>query len=273
MKVFVGHITEDRDLAAQIVSGLEAEGINASSGEQISSLFSAMSFGDESIANATRAADCMIAVSSNYIGFKYLVPEMAFFAGNSTADNTVIITKSEWLDRIPPFLSQAEVLLLEDQSVSTLIAKLKPILSSIPTASCITSRQIFLSYSRANVEEARHIYDSLIEKGYDVWFDEESLAGGQDWARVIEKEIRNSGVFLSILSKEALEKRGVFQRELRQALEVAEDMPPGSIYIIPVAVDNEAMSSIPVELSKYHCIYPESHELLRALDFAFNKNV
>ncbi len=272
MKVFVAHTSDDSVLAEQIVQGLRKHGFSASSGQQVSHLFSASSFADESVAKAIRAADCMVAVSAFYEGFKYIVPEMAFFAGNSTVDNTVIVTSLDCLDRIPPFLLESKVLLIEEHDADSLVANIVPLLAKMLPATLVSSKQIFLSYSRVDLEQARRLHEMLVNAHYKVWFDERSLLGGQEWGRVIEDEIRASGVFLSLLSERALKKRGVFHRELRHALRVAEEMPPGSIFIIPAAINYETLGSMPSELTKYHCIVLDasgfSHYLFRALDFA-----
>ena len=47
--------------------------------------------------------------------------------------------------------------------------------------------RVFLSYAHADVEPVRKLNEELIEQGYDVWFDEESLVPGQDWRVEIEK--------------------------------------------------------------------------------------
>jgi hypothetical protein len=273
MKVFVAHTDSDSMLAEQIVRGLRRHGFNASSGKQVSRGFSASSFADKSVAKAIRAADCMVAVSAHYTGFKYIVPEMAFFAGNSTVNNTVIVTTSDCLDRIPPFLLESKVLLIEEHDADSLVTSIVPLLAKMVPATTVSSKQIFLSYSRVDLEKARRLHEILVDAGYKVWFDERSLIGGQDWGRVIEDEIRASGVFLSLFSERALKKRGVFQRELRQALRVAEEMPHGAIFVIPAAINYEALRSMPSEIAKYHCIVLNdfdflSRDLFRALDFA-----
>lgn len=98
-----------------------------------------------------------------------------------------------------------------------------------------SSDQIFLSYSHVDVEIARTIYERLKVMGYRLWFDKESLIPGQDWELEIRKAIRQSQVFLPLLSSNAMSKRGYFQKELRKSIEVAEEVPEGEIYIIPVS--------------------------------------
>ena len=53
----------------------------------------------------------------------------------------------------------------------------------------------------------------------------------------IPKAIRESGIFLAFLSRQSVEKHGYVQRKLRSALVVYAEKPPGSIYLIPVKLD------------------------------------
>jgi len=41
--------------------------------------------------------------------------------------------------------------------------------------------RIFLSYAHADVVSVRKLHKYLRDKGFDVWFDKESLVPGQDW--------------------------------------------------------------------------------------------
>lgn len=53
----------------------------------------------------------------------------------------------------------------------------------------------------------------------------------------IEKAIQSSDIFLACLSTHSVDKVGFVQTELRRALEVADLMPEGKIYIIPIRLD------------------------------------
>ena len=72
------------------------------------------------------------------------------------------------------------------------------------------------------------------------------------------------------MSSRAISKRGYFQKDLRRSLSVAEEVPEGTIYIIPVLLDLECTESLPQSLKKYHWILwrEGDGQLERALDFA-----
>ncbi len=97
--------------------------------------------------------------------------------------------------------------------------------------------KIFISYAREDEATAETIHDSLVNEGHSVWLDRKNLIPGQEWKMEIEKAIQSSDIFLACLSKHSVDKVGFVQTELRRALEVADLMPEGKIYIIPVRLD------------------------------------
>lgn len=111
--------------------------------------------------------------------------------------------------------------------------------------------RIFLSYAHADVLAVRKLHRYLREKGFDVWFDEERLFGGQDWRLEIEDGLNNSDVVIACLSQTAVSKEGFFQREFKFALDRALNMPDGRIFLIPVRLDNCKM---PTRLNRYHWV-------------------
>ena len=102
-------------------------------------------------------------------------------------------------------------------------------------------KRLFISYAREDINAARRIYGSLLKnlkQFYDVWFDEECLKPGQNWKLEIAKAINRSDLFVALMSTNAISKRGTVQKELRQAMEVLETLPPDKIYLLPVRLDD-----------------------------------
>ncbi|MBC8507194.1 MAG: TIR domain-containing protein [Chloroflexi bacterium] len=124
-----------------------------------------------------------------------------------------------------------------------------------PIAECAISinktpmSKIFISYARENKETAKEIFDWLESEGHSPWLDTERLIPGQDWKMEIDKAIHDSDVFLACLSALSVNKAGFVQKELKRALDVAEMMPEGRIYIIPLCLDD---CELPYYLQKYH---------------------
>lgn len=118
--------------------------------------------------------------------------------------------------------------------------------------------KIFLSYAHEDYEEAKKLYDQLRANSYiDVWFDKESLSPGQTWAREIRKAIRSSRYFLLLLSINSTEKKGFYQREIREALKILEEYPDDEIYLVPVRLDRCKPHFEQLEALQYVDLFPD----------------
>jgi hypothetical protein len=99
--------------------------------------------------------------------------------------------------------------------------------------------RVFLCHSSSDKPTVREIYQKLsIEKWIDVWLDEEKLLPGQDWAFEIEKALDDSDAIIVMLSTGSVSKDGYVQREMRAVLEIALEKPEGTIFIVPVRLDD-----------------------------------
>ncbi len=72
--------------------------------------------------------------------------------------------------------------------------------------------QIFISYSKQDVEFVRYLAALLRDQGFDVWYDAE-LNPGEDWWTVLEREIRACDAFIVVMTPQARQSRWVL-REL-----------------------------------------------------------
>ena len=111
--------------------------------------------------------------------------------------------------------------------------------------------RIFLSYAHADVVSVRKLHKYLRDKGFEVWFDKESLVPGQDWQLEIEKGLSRSDVILVCLSQTAVSAEGFVQKEFRFALDRALEMPEGRIFLIPVRLQP---CEAPTRLSRYQWV-------------------
>jgi hypothetical protein len=94
--------------------------------------------------------------------------------------------------------------------------------------------RVFLCYAAQDTEAVRSLHARLKEQFLDPWLDEEKLIPGQDWQLEIRKAVRESDLFLVCLSRHSVSKVGFVQREIRFALDIAEEQPEGSIFVVPV---------------------------------------
>jgi len=59
---------------------------------------------------------------------------------------------------------------------------------------------VFISYSRRDCEIAQRVYHALTEIGIRVWYDSYDIPGGADWKQTFLKGVRNTRLFIPILS-------------------------------------------------------------------------
>ncbi|AXS39538.1 TIR domain-containing protein [Breoghania sp. L-A4] len=111
--------------------------------------------------------------------------------------------------------------------------------------------KIFLGYASEHYETAREVYSYLIGVNDDVWFDKESLVGGDDWDRERAAAQQSADFVVHLVSAEILERPGVVNREIKQTLKLVEDQPIGAIYVVFLRLDDLRM---PAELLRFQYI-------------------
>ena len=98
--------------------------------------------------------------------------------------------------------------------------------------------KIFLAHAREDNAQVRKLYADLKARGLHPWLDKVDLIPGQNWEIEIPKAIRDAGIFLACLSSRSVGKVGYIQNEFRLALSAFGKRPPGSIFLIPVRLDD-----------------------------------
>jgi hypothetical protein len=97
--------------------------------------------------------------------------------------------------------------------------------------------RIFLCHSAGDKPSVRSLYQRLREDGFQPWLDEENLLPGQNWQREIDNAVRASDVVLVCLSRGSVSKRGYVQKEIKIALDIADEMPEGTFSLIPAKLE------------------------------------
>lgn len=112
--------------------------------------------------------------------------------------------------------------------------------------------KVFLCHSSGDKQVVRKLYQQLrVKKGIDPWLDEVKLLPGVDWNREISLALQESDVVIVCLSKTSINKEGYVQKEIRRALDVAEEKPDGTIFIIPLRVED---CEVPQRLSQWQWV-------------------
>jgi len=126
--------------------------------------------------------------------------------------------------------------------------------------------QVFLCHSSADKGGIRNLYDKLKADGIDPWLDEKKLLPGQKWELEIQKAIDATDVVVVCLSRESVNKAGFLQREIKLVLDKADEKPEGTIFLIPVLLEQ---CDVPLRLRQWHWVGLFEHDgysrLLQAL--------
>ena len=104
----------------------------------------------------------------------------------------------------------------------------------------MTSRplRVFLCHSSNDKPTVRELYQKLrAESWIEPWLDEEELYPGQDWNMEIEKAVEAADAIIVCLTKNSINREGYVQRGLRTVLDFADYKPEGTLYIIPVRLE------------------------------------
>jgi TIR domain len=98
--------------------------------------------------------------------------------------------------------------------------------------------QVFLSYASSDRKIIQDLAERLRQDGFSPWLDIERLLPGQEWAAQIEEAIRTTNVVIICISQRSITKSGFVQKEIKFALDVAEEQPDGAIFIVPLRIDD-----------------------------------
>ena len=93
--------------------------------------------------------------------------------------------------------------------------------------------KVFLCHSKEDKAKVRRLYHRLSNDGFDAWLDDEKLMPGQEWEIEISKAVQAADIVIVCLSNNSVTKAGYIQREIRMALDIADEQPEGTVFLIP----------------------------------------
>jgi len=111
--------------------------------------------------------------------------------------------------------------------------------------------RVFLCHSSQDKPSVRQLYHQLKTENIAPWLDEEDLVPGQNWDVEIRKAVRLCDIVIVCLSKHSINKVGYVQREIKFALDVADEQPEGTIFLIPLRLEE---CEIPDRLRHLHWV-------------------
>jgi len=111
--------------------------------------------------------------------------------------------------------------------------------------------RVFICHSSNDKPAVRKFVNRLSSFQIDLWFDEQRLLPGQDWNMEITRAVYLSDIVLICLSRHSVKKAGYVQKEIKYALDIADEKPEGTIFIIPVKLEE---CEIPERLRRWHWV-------------------
>jgi type I restriction enzyme M protein len=111
--------------------------------------------------------------------------------------------------------------------------------------------KVFICHGSEDKPVIRELYSRLQGDGVKPWLDERDILPGQDWNAEIKRAARSSDCILVCLSSTSVGKSGYVQKEIKFALDVADEKPDGTIFIIPVKLGE---CDIPERLSRWQWV-------------------
>lgn len=109
----------------------------------------------------------------------------------------------------------------------------------------------FLSYAKEDEAVAQKLVKDMERCGLRIWFDSQSLIGGQRWPQVIHEAVEGCRYFLALISTHWHSRPRFAHDELKLALKAWSSAPNRSQYIIPILLEDV---TIPIPLVPYHVV-------------------
>lgn len=98
--------------------------------------------------------------------------------------------------------------------------------------------RVFLSYAKEDFKSVHEVYERLQAEGWiDPWQDKPRLLPGEHWTAAIKKAIDLADAVIIFLSDNAINKEGFIHVEMNYTWDRSLQKPPGTIYRIPIRLD------------------------------------
>jgi cold shock CspA family protein len=157
-----------------------------------------------------------------------------------------------------PISMQVQELASEEKPVTQTTTQVPPSIFPKTRNEILTSNnqshqslRVFLCHSSNDKPLVRKLYQQLQSDDFDPWLDEEKILAGQDWRQEITKAVRRADVVVICLSRGSVSKAGFVQKEIKDALDIADEQPEGAIYLIPLKLEE---CEVPERLSRWQWV-------------------
>lgn len=96
---------------------------------------------------------------------------------------------------------------------------------------------VFISYAREDQPVALRLYHDLERHSHEPWIDKYHIQPGEAWKVASRKALHKASHAVFLFSRRSVSKRGAFQVELKEALEILKEFPEGQVFLIPARLD------------------------------------
>jgi TIR domain len=125
---------------------------------------------------------------------------------------------------------------------------------------------VFLCHCSEDKAAVRQIDRALKSDGFQPWLDEDDIFPARAWNAEIEQGLRSSHAVVVCLSKTFSRKEGYVQKELRYAIDLAREKPDGTVFLIPIRLEESEILPSLADLQFIDWFKHDGHDkLLRAL--------
>jgi hypothetical protein len=111
--------------------------------------------------------------------------------------------------------------------------------------------RVFLCHDPEDKLAVRNLYQCLKARDVDSWFIEENLLAGQQWEHEIRKAVRATDVVIVCLSRRSINQTGFIQKEIKFALDVANEQSVSTIFLILLKLEE---CELPERLKHLHWV-------------------
>jgi hypothetical protein len=111
--------------------------------------------------------------------------------------------------------------------------------------------QVFINYAHEDYTQVSYLYQRLKDAGMTVWMDRENILPGTDWDYTIKRSIWRSDFFLACLTNNSVNRKGVLQAEIDEALQIWEEKSVEARFLIPVRIEE---CQIPEKVSRFQYV-------------------
>lgn len=174
---------------------------------------------------------------------------------NEMKSDIVVNDRAE--DSFKRFLERLETFFQEDPS--KVIKSIKEDMEARSIAGTLRTSydtDVFISYSRTDKTIAEKLRNRFEEANLKVWFDDGSIKKAEDWESAIENGIKNTRIFLPILTKN-IEQESIIPHEYRTEWNLAATLASkmgGRTFIVPFVEQGfdfyNQLTRIPKEFSR-----------------------